>query len=291
MTRPFALRSHAKLNLALKVMGRRPDGYHELSTVFERIDLHDDIIFAMPAEGKGFVIHCADRRVPRDERNLIWKAAALLAEGEGVPMAAEITLEKRIPVAAGLAGGSSNAATTLTGLNRLWALGLSRAELVVYANKLGSDIAFFLHDVPFAVGTGRGEIVRPLVSKARLWHFLVVPAAPLLTKDVYGALATAGRDLTRPDGDVNIMLRSLREKDPVAVGAALFNDLEAPILALKPGLGRLKARVARQGTCGVSFSGSGPSVFAVTASRAEAERLRKVFSEKYVQSYVVRTCL
>ena len=290
MTRAFTLRSYAKLNLALKVKGRRPDGYHELSTVFERIDLHDDISFSLPA-GNGFVIRCADRRVPRDGRNLIWKAAALLAAGEGVPMTAEVTLEKRIPVAAGLAGGSSNAATALVGLNRLWKLRLTRAKLIAYANKLGSDIAFFLHDVPFAVGTGRGEIIRPLASKARLWHFLVVPSAPLLTKDVYGAFALAGRDLTRPDGDVNIMLRSLRKYDPGAVGGCLFNDLEAPILALKPGLGRLKAQVERQGTCGVSFSGSGPSVFAVTASRVEAERLRKVFSGKYAQSYVVRTYL
>jgi 4-diphosphocytidyl-2-C-methyl-D-erythritol kinase len=285
---PFTVRSYAKLNLALRIVGKRPDGFHELVTLFERIDLHDDMAFASAPDGK-FSIACDDRRVPRDDRNLVWKAAAMLQDGERVIKGARITITKRIPVAAGLAGGSSNAAAALVGLNRLWRLKLPRERLIVYANKLGSDVAFFLHDAPFAVGTGRGEKIRPLACTTKLWHFLVVAKAPLLTKDVYACYAPRRARLTRPDGDVNIMLRSLRKHDPAGVGAGLFNDLEAPILALKPNLGKLKARVAGQGVLGVSFSGSGPSIFAVVGTRKDAERLKKIFSKAYPQSFAVCT--
>jgi 4-diphosphocytidyl-2-C-methyl-D-erythritol kinase len=282
----FTLPSYAKLNLALKVVGRRSDGFHELVTLFERIDLHDDISFA-PAKDGVFGISCDDKRVPCDERNLVWKAAKVLAEGEKVALGARITIRKRIPVAAGLAGGSSNAATALVGLNRLWELRLSRVKLASYANKIGSDITFFLYDAAFALGTGRGEIIKPLDLKARLWHFLVVPTSPVLTKDVYGLFTRSG--LTKPVGDVNIILRSLRKRDPVGVGAGLFNDLEPPILGLKPHLGKLKARVAKQDVWGTSFSGSGPSVFAVVASREDALRLKKVFAKTYKQVFAVQT--
>lgn len=283
--KPFTLSSFAKLNLALKVGGRRPDGFHELVTLFERIDLHDDISFATAKDGE-FSIRCDDKRVPCDERNLIWKAARVLSEGEKISRGARITIKKRIPVAAGLAGGSSNAATALLGLNKLWDLRLSQKKLLAYAGAIGSDVAFFLYDVPFAIGTGRGEIIKPLGVKTVLWHFLVVPKSPLLTKDVYGHFA---QSFTKASGDVNIMLRSLERNDPASVGAGLFNDLEAPILALKPHLGKLKARVARQDVLGASFSGSGPSVFAVTASEKEAKDLKKIFSRTYKQVFVVRT--
>ncbi len=283
--RSFKLSSYAKLNLALKVTGRRPDGFHELVTLFERIDLHDDISFA-PAKDGVFTILCDDKRVPCDQRNLIWKAARVLSEGEKVNRGAKIIIRKRIPVAAGLAGGSSNGATALLGLNKLWNLRLSREKLVAYASMIGSDVAFFLYNTPFAVGTGRGEVIKPLALKASLWHFLVVPQAPLLTKDVYGHFA---QSFTKRGSDVNIILRSLDKNDPSGVGAGLFNDLEAPILRLKPHLGKLKDRVARHNVLGVSFSGSGPSVFAITASEKEAKVLKKIFSKTYKQVFVVKT--
>jgi 4-diphosphocytidyl-2-C-methyl-D-erythritol kinase len=206
--------------------------------------------------------------------------------GVKVRSGVRITITKRIPVAAGLAGGSSNAAAALVGLNRLWDLRLSRGQLLAHAAALGSDVAFFLYDAPFAIGTGRGEIIKPLLFQAKLWHFLVVPKAPLLTKEVYGHFSPP---LTKPDGDVTIILRSLQKADPAGVGAGLFNDLEAPILALKPHLGKLKARVARQGVLGAAFSGSGPSVFAVTSSKEEALRLKKIFVRTYSQVFTAHT--
>jgi 4-diphosphocytidyl-2-C-methyl-D-erythritol kinase len=284
----FTLPSYAKLNLALRVVARRPDGFHELVTLFERIDLHDDVSFA-PAKEGAFSMVCDDKRVPCDERNLIWKVASVLVKGEKVHKGAKIVIKKRIPVAAGLAGGSSNAAAALQGLNKLWDLRLSQAKLLSYARMIGSDVAFFLYDVPFAIGTGRGEMIKPLAVKAALWHFLVVPQAPLLTKDVYEHFAVSAQSFTNTGSDVNIILRSLEKNDPSGVGAGLFNDLEAPILVLKPHLGKLKARVLRHDTLGVSFSGSGPSVFAVMASEKEAQHLKKIFSRTYRQVFVVKT--
>ena len=284
----ITLPSYAKLNLALKIVGKRPDGFHELVTLFERIDLHDDITFKTSPQ-KSFSIACDDKRVPCDKRNLIWKAAQVLAEGENVPMAANIIVKKRIPVAAGLAGGSSNAATALMGLNQLWDLKLSRDKLITYANKLGSDITFFLYDVPFAIGTGRGEVIKPLKLKAKLDHFVVVPKAPLLTKDVYGAFKLA--ELTNRDDDVNIVLRCLETFDLSTVADKIFNDLETPILKLKPHLAKLKARVARadKNVLGCCFSGSGPSIFAVMATHKDAQRMKKIFARLYSQVFAVRT--
>ncbi|MFH0752982.1 MAG: 4-(cytidine 5'-diphospho)-2-C-methyl-D-erythritol kinase [Candidatus Omnitrophota bacterium] len=279
--------AYAKLNLTLTILGRRPDGFHALSTLFERIDLHDDLTFALKPEGV-IKISCDDPRVPCDERNLVYKAARLLIDAKNVKKGVHVTIKKRIPVAAGLAGGSSNAAAALMGLNRLWDMGLSRVKLVQYAARLGSDVAFFLYDVPFALGAGRGEIIKPLDIRMRLWHFLVVPKAPVLTKDVYGCYAQMHPGLTKPRADDTI-IRSLRKNNPAAVGRALVNDLEAPILSLKPHLGKLKRRVGAQDVLGVAFSGSGPSVYAVVASEEKALRLKKIFARTYHQVFAVRT--
>ena len=128
-----------------------------------------------------------------------------------------------------------------------------------------------------------------MALQARLWHVLVVPRAPVLTKDVYGLFGKTASCLTKPDADVTMMLRSLKQKDFAGVGRLLLNDLEVPILALKPHLARVKARLVRQSPAGVSFSGSGPTVFAVTASEAEALRIKDFFSRTYRQVFAVRT--
>ncbi|MEI8011275.1 MAG: 4-(cytidine 5'-diphospho)-2-C-methyl-D-erythritol kinase [Candidatus Omnitrophota bacterium] len=285
---PLKVRSYAKLNLFLKVTGRRPDGFHELVTLFERIDLYDNLTFVPAPPGK-IIITCDDRRVPCDARNLVYRVAVRLMEGEKVWRGARIHIAKRIPVAAGLAGGSSNAAAAITGLDRLWGLKLSLVKRLAYARAIGSDVAFFLYDTPFALGTGRGDIIKPLAVKAQLWHVLVVPRAPVLTKDVYGLFGKTAARLTKPDANVSMIVRSLKQQDPGGVGRALVNDLEAPILALKPQLAQLKARLIRQMPLGVSFSGSGPTVFAVTASPEEALRIKNVFSRSYRQVFAART--
>ncbi len=291
--KPFILVSPAKLNLALQITGRRPDGFHTLNTVFERIDLEDTLAFSVSGDD-GIHISCSHPGVPVDGRNLVYKAALVLREATKTCKGVRVHIEKNIPVAAGLAGGSSNAATALLGLNRLWKLKLSRAALIRLAKKIGSDVAFFLYDVPFAQGTLRGDRIRKLPVRHRFWHVLITAEQPLLTKDVYGVYAQrflAGdvAGLTKKSADVTMLIRSLGSNDAAGAQRLVFNDLQGPIGALRPGLLKLKARVQQLAGAGVCFSGSGPSIFALTRTRAEAENIAEVFRRKYRQVFVVRT--
>ncbi|NTV28694.1 MAG: 4-(cytidine 5'-diphospho)-2-C-methyl-D-erythritol kinase [Candidatus Omnitrophica bacterium] len=299
MTQSIILPAYAKLNLALRITGRRQDGFHTLHTLFERIDLCDDLRFTATATPE-ILISCDNPVVPVDSRNLVYKAAKLLQDEFGVRQGARISIVKRIPVAAGLAGGSSNAATALMGLNRLWSLGLSNKDMLPFARQLGSDVAFFLYDIPWGIGTGRGDIIKPAAISSKLTHLLITPKVPVLTKDVYGIYASrfSGRSgagggvdfsLTKLDDAVTILICSLRKNDIIGAGARLFNDLESSILTLRPGLLRLKLRLQKSPVLGVAFSGSGPSIFAVTETQKDAELLKERFARTYRQVFVVKT--
>lgn len=293
--RSFLLKSYAKLNLTLAIRGKRSDGFHEVKTVFERIDLYDSLRFLSRHDGK-IVITCTHPDVPLDERNLVYKAALVLREACGIKLGATIHINKHIPIAAGLAGGSSNAATTLVGLNRLWEQKVSLKKLGILAEGLGSDLNFFLCDIAFAVGSGRGEKIKPLLSSCKLWHVVVTPEVHVLAKDAYAVYAKRARkqkpvedELTSSGANVKVIVRSLRENNISRVAEVLFNDLETPILTLRPELAGLKQEMLDQKSLGVCFSGSGPSVFAVTRTRLQAEKIRRHFARRYKQVFVVRT--
>jgi len=277
--------SPAKLNLVLDVVGKRPDGFHELRTIFERISLSDQIILTRNKSNK-ISIRCAHPHVPRSPKNLAVKAAMLLRQDFSITEGLDINIIKNIPVAAGLAGGSSNAAAVLLGLNRLWQIGLNKAQLVNYAARLGSDVAFFLYDTSFALGTGRGEIIRPLEVKTKLWHVLVTPRVKMLTKDVFTRLKL---NLTNKKDNVNILLPFLRKGDLMRLAGSLSNDLEPAILSLRPDFIYLKKKLLDAGATGVCFSGSGPSVFALVTSQKHALSVRAQFDRRYSQSFVVST--
>ena len=211
------LKSPAKLNLTLDVLGKRSDGFHELHTLFERISLADDIKLTLNSTGK-INVRCLNLHVPKDHRNLAVKIAARLQADFKVKHGVTIDIKKNIPVAAGLAGGSSNGATVLMGLNRLWQLKLSKKQMQDYAAWLGSDVAFFLYDTSFAIGEGRGEQITPINTKTKLWHVLVTPRVKMLTKLVFAALAKAQVEaklkLTNKKPSVNILLPFLYQGDP-----------------------------------------------------------------------------
>jgi 4-diphosphocytidyl-2-C-methyl-D-erythritol kinase len=283
--KPLVLLSPAKLNLYLKVVCKRPDGFHELKTIFERIDLADEIRLSREPGGK-IKITCNHPQVPRGPKNLVYKVAQLLRQDFGVKEGVRIDILKRIPVAAGLAGGSSNAATVLSGLNKLWSLGLDKNSLVDYARKVGSDVAFFLHDCSWALGTGRGDVIKRLEIPHKLWHVLVVPKVRMLTPKVYGAM---NLKLTKLGDDVNILTRCLGKNDVSRVGSLLFNDLEQPIAHLKPNLLKIKEKLSSFDVAGVAFSGSGPSVFAVVESKKKAQEIYSVLKRRYAQVFVVET--
>ncbi len=283
----------AKLNLVLDVLGKRPDGFHELNTLFERIDLADTITLTANKSGHVRVL-CDHPHVPKGPKNLVVRAAQQLQEEYGVLQGVDIHIVKRIPVAAGLGGGSSNAATVLMGLNRLWHLKLSQKDLLRHANRLGSDVAFFIYNSSFAVGKGRGEKIRPLKLPAKLWHVLVTPKVKMYTKDVFGRLngstsSPRSLKLTKKKDNVSICLPYLRKKDFPGLGGVLSNDLESAILSLRPDFGRLKKKLSDAGAVGVCFSGSGPSVFALALSRPHAVAIKASFDRRFAQAFVVQT--
>jgi 4-diphosphocytidyl-2-C-methyl-D-erythritol kinase len=299
------LRSYAKLNLFLKVLRKRPDNYHDLETIFERISLHDEIRLtshsaAIKGKAGKIKIVCSHPQVPKGPKNLVYKVAQMLQTRFGVTQGVTIYIKKNIPVAAGLAGGSSNAATTLLGLNKIWKLKLSQQELVNIAAEIGSDVAFFIYNSPWALGEGRGERITPLPIKAKFWHVVVVPRLKMYSKDVFTRLPAfrsgrpafrSGRnlELTKTETDANILTLALKEKSPCKVGSLLHNDLEISILSIRPELLRVKNRLRKYSFCGVAFSGSGPACYGLAPTEKIARAVAKDLRRHYARAFAVCT--
>ncbi|MBI4003992.1 MAG: 4-(cytidine 5'-diphospho)-2-C-methyl-D-erythritol kinase [Candidatus Omnitrophica bacterium] len=258
-------RAPAKLNLYLRVLGQRPDGYHEIETLFERIDLADELTFTA---ARTLSLTCSDSSLSCGEDNLVIRAARALQQAAGTAAGARIQLTKRIPIAAGLGGGSSDAAAALSGLNDLWQLGLARARLIELAARLGSDAPFFLQDAPFAIGRGRGERCDPVESAASLAHVLVVPKARLATKDVYD---NAQFSLTAPTPSLTMIVHALSNGSLGELATGLWNDLQPEAIRRCPSITVLVAQLRDRGCLGVSLSGSGPAVFGLCRDLSHAQ--------------------
>lgn len=267
------VRAPAKLNLFLRVLDRRPDGFHELETVFERIDLSDELTFA-PADDLSLT--CDDPLLSCGEDNLILKAARALQQETKTAHGVCIRLTKRIPIAAGLGGGSSDAATALTGLNRLWELGLEAPQLAALGTRIGSDVAFFLQPAAFALGRGRGERLEPVDPGMELAHVVVTPDAQLSTQAVYEGLAEARRrgiGLTTPGPSSRMLIRALRNGSLSELAAALWNDLGPEAIRRCPRISLIEKALRELGCLGVQVSGSGPSVFGLCRDSAHANEV------------------
>jgi 4-diphosphocytidyl-2-C-methyl-D-erythritol kinase len=250
----------AKVNLGLAVHRRRPDGYHDIATLFLKISLVDEV--RLTAQPREIVVHCEHPEVPSDARNLVHRAAVALqpgAPGQGVCL----TLQKTIPVAAGLGGGSSDAAATLIGLNNLWGLGLSSTELAAYAARLGADVPFFLLPAVAAMGYGRGDDLEPVACPRTFYLVLVKPPIAVSTAWVYQQLRF---ELTAPPKDTTILKQCLESGDIESLGAVCFNDLEAVVVRHVPVVQDIKRALMRPGVYGVCMSGSGPTVYALCPS-------------------------
>jgi 4-diphosphocytidyl-2-C-methyl-D-erythritol kinase len=260
----LTVRAPAKVNLFLEVTARRPDGYHELRTLLVAVSLFDALAFAPAATIR---LSCTDPALGTGPENLIVRAAEALRRHTGTRAGAAIALTKRIPVAAGLGGGSSDAAATLVGLNRLWKLRLGRDELARLAAELGSDVAFFLHG-PAAWCTGRGETVTPWRIGRRLHLVLARPPFGLSTADVYRRVEVP----RRPKSGAALM-EAVAAGDDELVGRLLHNRLQAPALALRPELSEWLGRLAAAHPLGTLVSGSGSTVFALARDAADARRI------------------
>lgn len=261
--------SPAKINLYLNILGKRPDGYHELETVMLPLDFGDQMTLQL--RKTGISMECDNPDLPTDESNLVVRAAKQLAERCHVERGVKISLEKRIPLAAGLAGGSSNAAATLLALNQLWQADTSRSTLDDLAAGMGSDINFFLSS-DAAICRGRGERVEPVPCKLSAAVLLVNPGIGISTKWAYEAWAKAASGLTHKLPEVSLLLRALAEDDLEGVSRGLFNSLEAPSVRKFPVLQLLKDAMRAGGAAGALMSGSGATVFGLFTDAPAAAR-------------------
>jgi 4-diphosphocytidyl-2-C-methyl-D-erythritol kinase len=256
----------AKLNLFLEILGRRPDGYHEVESLMVAVDLFDTLTFADDPSG-AITLRCDDPTLPTGPENLVVKAAERLKAATGSSRGATIELRKAIPAQAGLAGGSSDAAATLSALDRLWDLRTPPGRLDTLAGEIGSDVAFFCH-TPAAVCRGRGERVDALPLRTMLYFVLICPPVGLSTAEVYRSLSPTDRP--RPIGPV---LEGLAEGNSAALGRSLFNRLQETAEALEPALVRVRDGLASLGPSldGSLMSGSGSAYFGLAPDRAAAE--------------------
>jgi len=245
--------SPAKLNLHLRVLGKRPDGYHDILSLMQRISLCDEMAFS-PKEG-GIVLKCPGTSLPEDEGNIVHRAAAAFLNRIGAPSGVEITLDKRIPVAAGLGGGSSNAATTLMTLNEMFQNPLTRAELMAMGSRLGADVPFFIHQKT-AWASGIGDHFTEAAPLPPFWYLLINPGFEVSTKRVY-----QGLNLGLTNGAINYSIPRFYTQADLIRGLA--NDLEKVTIGLHPVLNRIKALLLESGAEGALMSGSGPTVFGI----------------------------
>ena len=305
----FSLTAYAKINLCLDVLGKREDGYHEVEMVMQTISLHDLLEFSLMEEPivEGFgniILTVAGADLPVDENNLIVRAATLLQEYTGCHLGARISLQKNIPIAAGLGGGSADAAAALLGLNKLWQLGLTVAELQVLASKIGSDVPFCIKGGT-VLAQGRGEKLTALNPAPDMGLVLVKPTYGISTAQVYkklnldylanshfGVFAEEKndnleiadwdandilklRDLSKLRPAVYRMIKAMKEKRIKAVCQALFNVLEEPAMSMHPNLLEIKRILFEHGAEGVLMSGSGSTVFGITSNIAGAHLLAR----------------
>ncbi|WNV79863.1 4-(cytidine 5'-diphospho)-2-C-methyl-D-erythritol kinase [Bacillus atrophaeus] len=272
----------AKINLSLDVTKKRPDGYHEVEMIMTTIDLADRIELTEIAEDEVRVAS-HNRFVPDDQRNLAYQAAKLIKDRYKVKKGVSIMITKVIPVAAGLAGGSSDAAATLRGLNRLWKLNLSVEELAELGAEIGSDVSFCVYGGT-ALATGRGERIRHISAPPHCWVILAKPTEGVSTAEVYRQLKLD--KVEHPD--VNGMIEAIEEKSFQRVCGQLGNVLESVTLDMHPEVAMIKNQMKRFGADAVLMSGSGPTVFGLVQYESKVQRIYNGLRGFCDQVYAVR---
>ncbi len=272
----------AKINLSLDVLHKRQDGYHEVKMVMTTIDLADRIELKLLDEDR-ITIVSHNRFVPDDHRNLAYKAALLLKKRFGIKQGVAITISKSIPVAAGLAGGSSDAAATLRGLNKLWNLGLTLDELAVLGAEIGSDVSFCVYGGT-AIATGRGEKIEHIEAPPHCWVVLAKPEIGVSTADVYQNLKID--QIKHPD--VEGMVQAIKSQDYGSICHKLGNVLESVTMKMHPEVAMIKEQMQKFGADAVLMSGSGPTVYGLVQYESRLHRVYNGLRGFCDQVYAVR---
>lgn len=273
----LTLKAPAKINWFLRVLLKRPDGYHDIESLMQCVSLFDTLSFEM-SDTLELLCNAA---IPIEE-NIVYKAATALKDASGFGRGARISLEKNIPLEAGMGGGSSDAACTLVGLNQLWGLGLPQSELIAIAGRLGSDVSFFLNG-PSAIVSGRGERAKPVSIRKSHAVLLLKPEFGVSAGWAYGHLA----GFNVPEAQMDGIISALNEGDYGALSKMLVNDLEGPVVGRHPEIRTLKERAIEEGAVLSLMSGSGSTVFSLFEDSERAESARSAIGAHW--SAVVST--
>ena len=279
----------AKINVILRILGRRPDGFHNLWSIMQTVALEDEVQIRLRADRQDIQLRCDATQLAADQSNLVYRAASEVLARAQQSIGLDIELRKRIPMGAGLGGGSSDAAATIIGLNHLLRLEWSPTQMADVGQSLGSDVPFFLF-APSAFVAGRGETVRPVVVEGVRWVVLVNPGFGVNTKWAYQELA-ATRTAVPP---LSLIQRELDQQSQVSWAqliAVAENDFEAPVFAVHGKLREIKRSLQAHGAEIALLSGSGATVFGVFAEEARARLAQAQFvSEDLINVIVVPTC-
>lgn len=276
MSTAITFRSYAKINLYLDVLGKRRDGYHNIETLFQTVDLADELVFT--DRPHGIDIECSTPELPANNTNLAYRAAALMQAYTGCRRGVHIYLDKRIPLAAGLAGGSGNAAATLAAVNQLWELKLAPRRLQMMARELGADVPYCLLGGPVAARL-RGDDLYPMPPIDAMWVVLVHPPLAISTAGVYASphlRPTAQRPFAGWTPRFRAALRALRRRD---WAAAVYNRLEDAVFPNHPQLRACKEALLAHGAVAAAMSGSGPTLFGLCETKKDAEAVQSALSD------------
>lgn len=280
-------KSPCKVNLLLNILGKRADGFHELETVIHPVNYFDELSFAR--EGQSLRLTCSEPTLPTDQGNLVYRAAAAFLEAAGVREGIRIHLEKRIPLAAGLGGGSADAATTLLGLNELFGNPLSLERLHNIAVGLGSDLPFFLQDKP-ALAVGRGEKIQPLdffPSLKGAAFLLIYPGFGIPTAWAYKEMARFPEAVNGRPGRAQELIKLLQTSSLAEAGRHFYNSLEAPAMVKYPLLAVFQDFLNANGAAATRMSGSGSTTFAIASSESAARGLEERMKAKFGSCWTV----
>ncbi|MFC1667591.1 4-(cytidine 5'-diphospho)-2-C-methyl-D-erythritol kinase [Candidatus Omnitrophota bacterium] len=263
----FSVFAPAKLNLYLDVLDKRPDGYHNIKTLFEKIDLKDEIIIREKDKGISVTVEPA-LACPSGKDNIVYKALQALLGKPNVNLGLEVIIKKQIPVSAGLGGGSSNAASVLRAVNKAFELGLSSEALFSIAAETGKDVPFFMLDQSFAIGRGAGELLEPIDTACSFSHVIIKPDIAISTAEMYKGLEKRARG-SRKDS-IEEIVSAIRQKDIALLGKAYYNVFEKMLGDYSQHMNSIRGLLFKVDAGPGFLSGSGPSIFCTVKEREEA---------------------
>jgi len=287
--REFKIYAPAKLNLYLDVLDKRSDGFHNIETLFEKIDLKDEIIIReKQVEGVRVKVVCSSQ-CPQGRDNIVYKAIQALFKETKVNLGLDITIKKNIPIAAGLGGGSSDAAYTLRSVNEIFKLGISKECLFSIGALVGKDVPFFISDASFAIGTGTGEILEEVKEDFSLYHVIVKPKISISTAEMYNRLD--GHNRLSKKADVNKVIYGVRNKDVNLLKENFYNVFEEVLADYSPYIEKAKVLLQKAGAEKAFLSGSGPTVFCMLKDKKEAMNIFKAIPKREdMEIFVATTC-